>query len=394
MRKPRWIIVLAGLVFLCVLSIAIVAISNQRLPTHSAAVEHLSEEQKMLLAEAAHQRRSLGDTVWPGWGDADIAFVVYNEAYAFLVGYQGTPADGWQRVPGDETIGAAWEQVPGDAFFGEPYYRQALVAGGAHPQAFTVRVGDQWAASMPTKEWLEIDFVQQFRESLPSFVRPVLPYALIRNLFLGGSEKYISLLSHESFHAFQGLNAEERLLQAELANRRYQEHYPWEDRSLETAWDAELTLLADAAEEAQNGASDERLAEMARQFLILRERRREANDLNSMQVQFEQQREWVEGQAKYMELQSWLLASEDDYTPLPDAAERNDLASYKGADDAWSKEIDQIRRMAGDHGDGRFYYSGLAQAVLLDHLRPGWKAEVLNGEATLEALLSEGLGPQ
>ena len=32
-----------------------------------------------------------------------------------------------------------------------------------------------------------------------------------------------------------------------------------------------------------------------------------------------------------------------------------------------------MTRMASDKGDGRFYYSGMAQAFLLDQLDPTWK---------------------
>jgi hypothetical protein len=43
--------------------------------------------------------------------------------------------------------------------------------------------------------------------------------------------------------------------------------------------------------------------------------------------------------------------------------------------------------MADDGADGRFYYSGMAQAMLLDHLMPDWKNQVLNEGVFLEDLL-------
>jgi len=43
--------------------------------------------------------------------------------------------------------------------------------------------------------------------------------------------------------------------------------------------------------------------------------------------------------------------------------------------------------MAADWGDGRFYYSGMAQAVLLDRLMPGWKDQALEDGVFLEDLL-------
>jgi hypothetical protein len=50
-----------------------------------------------------------------------------------------------------------------------------------------------------------------------------------------------------------------------------------------------------------------------------------------------------------------------------------------------------MKRMAGDDGDGRFYYSGMAQAVLLDRLMPGWKARAMQDSVFLEALLAEAV---
>jgi hypothetical protein len=47
--------------------------------------------------------------------------------------------------------------------------------------------------------------------------------------------------------------------------------------------------------------------------------------------------------------------------------------------------------MAGDEGDGRFYYSGFAQAVLLDRLAPGWKAQLFDEGAWLEELLAQAV---
>jgi hypothetical protein len=50
-----------------------------------------------------------------------------------------------------------------------------------------------------------------------------------------------------------------------------------------------------------------------------------------------------------------------------------------------------MARMAGDEGDGRFYYSGMAQAYLLDRLSPGWKKTALDAGAHLDDLLAAAL---
>ena len=47
--------------------------------------------------------------------------------------------------------------------------------------------------------------------------------------------------------------------------------------------------------------------------------------------------------------------------------------------------------MAKDDGDTRFYYSGLAQAAILDRLAPGWRTRILTEDVWLEDLLKEAV---
>ena len=46
-------------------------------------------------------------------------------------------------------------------------------------------------------------------------------------------------------------------------------------------------------------------------FLTQRTTRRTASGLSEQQIRYEQEREWVEGVAKYTELAIWSLANED-----------------------------------------------------------------------------------
>src|SRR5690606_8643965 len=97
-RVLRGVILIAiGLVGLCLLSTVILSLSNRGLPTHSQMTDHLTAESKAHLAEVIYLRQSVGDEVWPGWGEADVPVIVYNEEYAFLVGYDDPP-DGWVRM--------------------------------------------------------------------------------------------------------------------------------------------------------------------------------------------------------------------------------------------------------------------------------------------------------
>lgn len=378
----------AGLLVLFLLLAAVIFLLNMRLPTQSAAPDVLSPSEKAHLSEFYRVRQNLGDAVWPGWREASIPVVVYNEAYAFLVGYEGEPPDGWQKVPQNLQRGGPWEAVPGDSFEGAPYYRQPLPESGETPQAFTVKVGDRWAASLLTKEYMEISFTTQFREQFPAIVAPVVPYGLVRDIFLRGSEGYVTALAHESFHAYQGTDAPQRVAEAERSTPAGEGNYPWDDAAFEEAWQIELDLLV----EAMRAQTESESRSLAQQFLAQRGRRRQEAALSGALLDYEKQREWLEGLARYVELETWRLASSSEtYEPLAAVQAEADFDDYGTYQRRWNQEIDQIGRMAGDEGDGRFYYSGVAQAILLDRLAPGWKAQALQADVFLEDLLADAM---
>ena len=60
---------------------------------------------------------------------------------------------------------------------------------------------------------------------------------------------------------------------------------------------------------------------------------------------------------------------------------------------AWADQIRQLRTMARAEGDSRFYYTGLAQAAVLDRLAPGWQAQAFEPGVWLEDLLRAAVAP-
>ena len=193
---------------------------------------------------------------------------------------------------------------------------------------------------------------------------------------------YISLVAHESFHALQGITAEDRLAAAETAVHQ-DARYPWSDNDLRAAWQTELDLLADAL----RASSKAETADLARQFLAQRQARRQDANLNDSLIDFEKQREWSEGLARYIELEIWRVAAASDHKPSAAILNDSDFDRYQTFDRRRSQEIGQIGRMATDDGDGRFYYTGMAQAALLDQLLPGWKEQILDEGVFIEDLL-------
>ena len=379
--------ILVGFLLLLVAVVLISALSNLGLSGSSRVVDRLDDDEKALIAEAIHLRKNLGEEIWPGWEVAEIPVLVYNESFAFLVGLE-QPADGWYKPPRGPQRGAAWELVPGDNFYGQPYYRQSLPNAEITPEAFTVKVGDHWVASFPTKEWLEISLRQQMQSDLPSFLRPLVPYRLVLRLFLKGSDGYMAGLLHESFHAFQGLVAPGRLNTAELSANEQADRYPFQDEAMVTTWQADLDVLVAALQ----AANREERAAMAAQFLSQRDNRRKQLSISPAQQDFERQREWLEGLARYAELGVWRVGGNaETYLPLAAAEQLSDYSVFAAHIRRWSEELDTMVRMADDPGDGRFYYSGMAQAMLLDSLLPGWKERAFQLGVFLEDLLRASL---
>jgi hypothetical protein len=394
-HRPRMrgclLIVICGLLAACGLAAGASYLSNHLLPSRSPVTDRLGDLDKARLAEAIHLRHELGDELWPGWGGTDIPMIAYNEEYAFLIGYPDPPAL-WTTIPNREARGSEWEALPDDTFDGRTYYRQKLLSPDSSPQAFAVLVGGRWVSSMSAYDWLEIRLGEEFQAQVPPALREVFPYRIAGRLFLsaaGGKDWYICASLHESFHAFVGSVNPDRLFEAETSFNGNRSRYPWNDDVFAADWQAELDLLADAVQ----AETDAETVELAGQFLAQREQRRTEAGLDADLIALERGKEWEEGLAKYTELSIWRLAAGSaEYSPLPAMAGDPGFHSYAGFPDQWTQQVAQIRRMARDEGDTRFYYSGLAQAVLLDRLAPDWKLTVLTGDASLEELLEAAIG--
>ena len=218
--------------------IGITLISNYSLPDQSQVTERLSTLEKARLTEAIHLRQTLGNLVWPGWAEQEIPIIGYNEGYAFLVDYpdRKIPPDGWLKMPQQRKLGGPWEAVRSDSFPGKYYYHQRLLDPAINPENFTVRVGDVWAATMETKEYMEVNFYHGYHQELPPGLCSIFPYRQFWGLLMGETDTYLGGLEHEAFHAFQGSLVPERLEQAEIANRS-EARYPWEDATFGEAWE-------------------------------------------------------------------------------------------------------------------------------------------------------------
>jgi hypothetical protein len=367
-RKRRRILlyVLLGLLILCAAVLGLSGLSNRFLPTAPAQLDRLTETDLARIAEAFHLKQTLGDEVWPGWGQADIPVIIYNSAYAFLYGIAQQPE--------------GWESLEGEQFDERPVYRQA----GPDHDAFTeLLLEDTWAGSMSTKWEVDAFMMSLFRDMIPAPFNEVVPY----RLFILPSEQYMAGILHETFHAYQATIARNHFDDAELAYSDT-DRYQGIDETMRDTWAAEVGLLIEAMEAKTDGEAKE----LARQFLDQRAERRTSARLDSGLINYERRFEWLEGLGKYVEMGIWQTASESpSYTPLPGIAVDPDFQNYHTFDQRWSSEMITMRNSARDSAEVRFYYTGMAQARLLDRLSPGWKERALQEGIWVEALLAEAL---
>jgi hypothetical protein len=357
---------IAGCILSCILLAVAALISNRALPTGPVETDRLSPLDKARLTEALRLKAELGDAIWPGWGNSDIPVIIWNRDYSFLTGLSNPPP-------------AEWEEVPADTYNEEPYYRQH----SNDPQNFAVKVGDHWVASMATKYETDAFMADVFREMLPSLLESIFPFRLL----ILPSEKQITGVIHESFHVYQVQVAQAQFDQAESIYP-HEERYVEIDQLMKEDWEAEIDLLVKAI----NAETDDEVVEFTRQFIALRDERRSDHTMDSDLINFERYNEWLEGLAKYVELEIWRQAYHNPgYTPHSKLNSDPDFRGYETFDSNWKQEIDQLGHQANQQGQTRFYYTGMAQANILDILMPGWKTKIMQNGVFLEDLLREAV---
>ncbi len=145
-------------------------------------------------------------------------------------------------------------------------------------------VGDRWVSSLKTLEWTKISLVKTIRQDLPDFLCPVFPYSFFVGQLIRSSDHYISLTTHEAFHAYQRMKAPEKLASAEIANQRFETQYPWDHEVFQESWQTELDILA----EALNSTGKDNTRELVHNFLDVRDARRKAVGLSPDLIAYEQ----------------------------------------------------------------------------------------------------------
>jgi hypothetical protein len=357
----------AALIGVCLVAAGLLAWAFVNAPPPSGPVirDHPSPREVAIARESQALRRAVGDAVWPGFGRAAMPLQLYNDRFGFVLG-MATP-------PG-------WDEVPGERIDGQPCYR----SDRPERQAFAVRVGETWVGSLAVKDVMDAKVPRQLQAKLGPLGR-LVPY----RLFVVSTDQYVTLVLHEQFHA---LEAESNPRRFEAARSAYgaEATYPWERDGYRAAWLEEVTLLQSALA----AAEPERRRDEVRRFLRKREERRLRFALDAGQLAFERRIEWLEGLAKYVELESWRRAAASARRPLDEMRSDPQFHGYAAYDAQWRTERINMKIGLNLHGDLPFYYTGAMQARLLDALAPGWKGGFLEGDQPLDERLADAVqGP-
>lgn len=301
-------------------------------------------EQRVLacLAELWHICDVMGKPPWPGWDPRRLPLALYRRDGAFfLTGHPVRPQEGLEVFMPTGVNGPPVHRLSG---------LPETVVGG------TVTVS---YLGIPTA------FVPMER------VGEDLDQAL----------QFISLVSHELFHAFQHARGRVPALPALLA-------YPDDQPVNNALGNIEGHLLA----EAYTTENADRLMSLAQAFALIRRERRA--QLADDHIHYEQVKEYHEGLGTYLSYRILVAAAAREHVPSPvferlaGGGVQERIARMVASR---TETLRTINRRGLGAGRRRFYYTGMGVALLLDRLSPDWKERAGAPDVWLDAILEDAV---
>lgn len=357
--------ILGGAAALAVTAAAVTAFLNHR------ALDRLDRRftsdaptgaDRRALAEARRVKAAHGSSVWPGFGEADLPQVLYNDAWEFLAGWPPPPPSGWRRAGEAELFGVpVWRRRAGD------------------PRPFAVRIADRWTGRYPVRRVLNRRRVREARAGMDPLSALLVPV----RLSTAPTDLYVVQLLHTVFHAFQAERSEDRFYEAVELRGRVAGRYPFDASPPSELWTEEGRAL-DRARTAEGRGAACRAVE---DFRSARTRRRRSTAFDATTTAYERGQEWLQGLAKFAELRLYRRAARESGSP--------EGVEYRSGPAHWEDDLEDLRSGLGSLGrDRRFAVSGLGQALALERLDPDWKARALPGGRPLDELLAETCADQ
>lgn len=192
-------------------------------------------------------------------------------------------------------------------------------------------------------------------------------------------EENLSITFHEAFHAFQRDDSREGLKWGAENSLLIFEYKESSTRN-NALFGIEARILYDALQT----ADEKDLREKVRQFLAIRRLRQ--SELEPRFAEFEKGSESNEGLADYAGAKAVTLAIED-------AGQNNIPFNFTDGNEYLLKKYVSLKAInkIGKNPRLKFYYTGSAQALLLDRLLPGWKRGVQMGGNSVQDLLGSAV---
>jgi hypothetical protein len=339
--------------------------------------DELSKNDIARIAEFQHLRQMLGDTVWPGFGKAQIPFAMVKGKREYLFDHPSPSKGNTQiRTP----------LYPGAITYKKGHTLPRLIMSAISVEGIPTAI-------MPDKT--TFDQVVSLMESSSNG-------SMLEAAMSGGSGTddavYELVAVHESFHVFQQKQNFSRI----------QNMFDLPPGSLDEKLFATRLSEAESSNEIRNMLKDESrylaqalsakslilCRDQAHLFLKIRDARRQATAEKEMGLTVasiaarENAMEWGEGMTNYVQGRILELASVKTYRPLNLMADVSGFHGYKQI--SFSKELSLDR--SGEMGSrARSYIVGAGICSLLDRLGAEWKSPAMKELMPLTELLRQVL---
>lgn len=310
------------------------------------------------ISEAKRLKNVYGDRLFSGFSKVSMPIVSFNSGYEFLI-YDKPLDSSFKNLEKDNKV--VRDNI---------YVRKA-----ENPQAFAVKLGEEWAASMSTYYTFNHEVLGYMERDIPLNLWVLIPpqvSTIKRDLIP-------CTIIHEAVHAYFGNLNEKKLNKSEESHKALKS-YPYSDDQFKGSWNIEGKALYNA----MNAVSLEDTIKYTKEFLNVRSARRAEINLSPDMIEAEKLIEWEEGLAKYSEIRMYDFAAEDNNAPS--------YYKYKKNRPYSRSDFRRLKSSLGStDGDYRFYLSGMAEAMILDKLSKDWKENISYSGVYLEDKLREAV---
>ena len=285
---------------------------------------------RLRIAQAEDIARRTGDRVWPGWSKAAFVVDLITPQNELLIG-DPSPGKSFSPLGRDELLDA-------DVYYRQPKFTPQLEATFPLVDVPTIVIGSAEDTKLSSTRWVVTllhEHFHQWQDIQPNY------YAKVTSLGL----------THGDTTGMWMLNYA----------------FPYTRPDVMTALDRMRSALSTAVLDRGKPSFRPSL----KRYLGLRaafRARLSPDDYKYFAFQC-----WMEGVARYTEIRIAQQAATT--SPLPDFAKLPDASSFAAdAEENYTRTLRELRLDIAKNKRVAFYAVGASEALLLDAVRPGWKA--------------------